>query len=241
MSPTRSGPPFPGPANQGSGQDRLRRLRRRISWHRRWWAAGLAAAAVFTTVQTFRPAEPETVDVLVAARDLPAGRTLERSDLEHAAYPVDTVPAGALPTEQPPTGRALVAPLRAGTPLTDRSLVGRPMLRSLRPGTVAASARIADPELLRLVRVGDRVDVVAGGDGAYSRAASDQWASYGQARVVARSARVLAIPEKTAASGQLGADTSGLVLLAVAPETALELAGAGAGSALSLVLHGSPS
>ena len=89
------------------------------------------------------------------------------------------------------------------------------------PGRVAAPVRIADSGSVGLLRVGDRVDVLA---------ADPQGGA--EAVLVAEAAPVVALPdaaESTLASG-------GLVVLAVDDGTAAALAAAGTTHYLSLVL-----
>lgn len=90
---------------------------------------------------------------------------------------------------------------------------------------VSAPVRIADPATVRLLRPGDRVDVIAGeGSGA-------------DARVVAKGARVAAVPQ-TAADGSVEGPAEGgaLVVLSVPRSTAASLAGAGISARLAVTL-----
>jgi hypothetical protein len=94
---------------------------------------------------------------------------------------------------------------------------------------VGAPVRIADGATVRLLEVGDRVDVVA--------AAAERTAG-GDARVVARGARVAEVPAVTGAaesSDRVG-EGGALVVLSVPRETAARLAGAGAASRLAVTL-----
>lgn len=90
---------------------------------------------------------------------------------------------------------------------------------------VSAPVRIADAATVRLLRPGDRVDVIAGGG-----AGAD-------ARVVAKGARVAAVP-RTAADGFAGdlAEGGALVVLSVPRSTAASLAGAGISARLAVTL-----
>lgn len=88
---------------------------------------------------------------------------------------------------------------------------------------VAAPVRIADGATVRLLRAGDRVDVVAAEQGAVGP---------GDARVVARGARVTKVPESPDSVSEGGA----LVVLSVPRRTATLLAGAGATSRLAVTL-----
>ncbi|MFE9951840.1 RcpC/CpaB family pilus assembly protein [Streptomyces sp. NPDC005531] len=90
---------------------------------------------------------------------------------------------------------------------------------------VSAPVRIADAATVRLLRPGDRVDVIAGeGSGA-------------DARVVAKGAKVAAVP-RTAADGSAEDPTDGgaLVVLSVPRSTAASLAGAGISARLAVTL-----
>ncbi|MDQ1036823.1 hypothetical protein QFZ75_003239 [Streptomyces sp. V3I8] len=94
---------------------------------------------------------------------------------------------------------------------------------------VGAPVRIADGATVRLLEVGDRVDVVA---------ATAERTAGGDARVVARGARVAEVPAVTGAaesSDRVG-EGGALVVLSVPRETAARLAGAGAASRLAVTL-----
>ncbi|KAF3465909.1 hypothetical protein [Streptomyces sp. Tu 3180] len=88
--------------------------------------------------------------------------------------------------------------------------------------TVTAPVRIADAAAVRLLRPGDRVDVIA----------AEETVSGGEARVVARGARVTEVPEPLEGAGDGGA----LVVLSVPRSTAAGLAGASATARLAVTL-----
>lgn len=90
---------------------------------------------------------------------------------------------------------------------------------------VSAPVRIADAETVRLLRRGDRVDVIASADSPMGDGSSD-------ARVVARGARVTAVPKALVTAGGGGA----LVVLAVPRASAAALAGAGTTARLAVTL-----
>ncbi len=119
-------------------------------------------------------------------------------------------------------GRTTAAPVRAGEPITDVRLVSGSMLAAY-PGLVAAPVRIGDPGAVGLLRVGDRVDVLA----ADPRGATE-------ATVVAADAPVIAIP------GQRGPESvntsGGLVVLAITDKTAQAVAAASVSRYLSIVI-----
>ncbi|MEU9787667.1 hypothetical protein AB0H92_43095 [Streptomyces phaeochromogenes] len=108
----------------------------------------------------------------------------------------------------------------------DTEARGRPVVDAVRERPVemvAAPVRIADGATVRLLRAGDRVDVVAAEQGAVGP---------GDARVVARGARVAKVPESPDSVSEGGA----LVVLSVSRRTATLLAGAGATSRLAVTL-----
>ncbi|MGX1243818.1 hypothetical protein RKD46_004922 [Streptomyces pseudovenezuelae] len=87
---------------------------------------------------------------------------------------------------------------------------------------VSAPVRIADGATVRLLRPGDRVDVIA----------AEESAPGGEARVVARGARVTKVPEPLDGVTEGGA----LVVLSVPRSTAARLAGASATARLAVTL-----
>ncbi|MGH3368982.1 MAG: SAF domain-containing protein, partial [Nocardioidaceae bacterium] len=174
--------------------------------------AGLQAAA---------PPPPPTRLVLTAARDLPAGTVLAPDHLARVEFSPASVPAGLVGSVTDVVGRTTAAPLRAGEPLTDVRLVSGSLLEGY-PGLVAAPVRIADPGAVGLLRVGDRVDVVA---------ADPQGRS--EAVVVAERAAVLALPR----AGEGALASGGLVVLAVSEDTARALAASGVARYLSVLLR----
>ena len=145
---------------------------------RRPLAALLAAAAVLTGVHELRPPPAEVEAVPTAARDLPAGTILGRDDVTTVDYASGTAPTGVA---RDAVGRVLAAPVRAGEPLTDVRLVGAPLAAAY-PDEVAVPVRLPDAAMAELLRVGDRIDLVA---------ADPQGST---ARVVATDLTVVAIP-----------------------------------------------
>jgi Flp pilus assembly protein CpaB len=85
---------------------------------------------------------------------------------------------------------------------------------------VTAPIRISDAATVRLLRPGDRVDVIA----------AEETVSGGDARVVARGARVTKVPEPVEGDG------GALVVLSVPRATAARLAGASATARLAVTL-----
>ncbi|GAA3813699.1 SAF domain-containing protein [Nocardioides panacisoli] len=124
---------------------------------RRLLAALCAAGAVLAAVRVAAPPAPATVDLVVAARDLPAGTVLSAEDLRTTRVAAGAVPADVVAA---PAGATLAAPLREGEAVTDVRLVG-PGLAAPDPGRVAVPVRFSDAGQAALLGPGDRVDVLA--------------------------------------------------------------------------------
>jgi Flp pilus assembly protein CpaB len=201
-----------------------RRIRRLLLVRRRLLAAAAAAVAVAAGLQASAPPPPPTTRVLTAAHDIGGGRVLTAEDLTRVAFRPGSVPDGVLRDAADAVGRTTSGPLRAGEPITDVRLVA-PSLVAGYPGRVAVPVRIADSGAVRLLRIGDRVDVLAA-DPRGKRPTTQ----------VAVDAPVVALPAGEEAHA--GLVDGGLVVLAVTDETARDLAAAGVSAYLSIVLTG---
>ncbi|MER8015568.1 RcpC/CpaB family pilus assembly protein [Streptomyces griseoluteus] len=123
-------------------------------------------------------------------------------------------PGGGAPSAERPRGHPAADPVRGHGP----------------GELVRAPVRIADAAAVRLLRPGDRVDVVA----AEERSAS---AGGGPARVLARGARVVRLPEPLERVPGEGSVTEGaLVVLAVPRAAAARLVGANPMARLAVTL-----
>jgi Flp pilus assembly protein CpaB len=190
--------------------------------HRRWLLAVCVGLAVLTGLRTVSPPPPPTTQVVVAAHDLPGGRVLTADDLAVRRVPAEVPPAGSASQTATVAGRTLAAPVRSGEVITDRRVLGAGLLEA-HPGAVAVPVRVPDVEVRDLLRVGDRVDLVA---------ASRQ----GAAPVVADAAPVLALPRPRSQESAVAAGSGALVVVAVPETDALEVARASAAGVLGVVL-----
>jgi Flp pilus assembly protein CpaB len=166
--------------------------------------------------------------VLTAARDLGGGVVVRAEDLQRTAFDPDSVPAGVLPGAAAAVGRTTAGPVRAGEPLTDARLVTSSLLDGY-PGLVAVPVRIGDAGAVRLLRVGDRVDVLAANPAAERRGGAP-------AAVVGRDVPVLAIPR--AGDDTPGLTNGALVVLGLPDAAVRTVAQASVTSFLSVVLTG---
>jgi len=203
-----------------------RRVRRAVLGRRRLLAALFAALAVAAALRAVTGPPPATTLVLTAARDLPSGSVLRPGDLRAVEFATGSVPAGVLGARDL-VGRTTASPLRAGEPLTDVRLVRGSLLEGY-PGLVAAPVRIGDAEAVRLLRVGDRIDLLA----------ADPQGSP-EADVIAEAAPVIALPGGRQRSRFSSSDGSGgaLVIVAVTAETARRVAESGVSAFITMVIR----
>ena len=188
---------------------RLRAVRHQLRRRRRLIAAALAAAATLGALHTLAPPPADTVDVLVAVRDLPSGTRLADDDLVARAYPASLAPRGATRSA---LGRVLAAPIGRGEVLTDVRVVG-PALALAQPGDTILPVRLPDPGMASLLRPGDEIDLVATDPGT------------GLSTVVARDVTVLATPTG-APDGPAGGSGGALVVVGASAEDAIDIASA---------------
>jgi Flp pilus assembly protein CpaB len=218
MTRARDLPTFP----TGRRERARRSLRRTVLARRRPLAALCVGVAVVAGIQAARPAPAPTRVVRVAAHDLASGAVLTPDDLVARRYPTAVAPAGSVPD---PVGRTLAAPVRAGEPVTDVRLVA-PSVVAGYPGRVALPVRVADADAAALLRVGDRVGLVAADP------------RRGTASYVAVDVPVLALPRVAADTSATAQLPGRLVVVAVFPSDVGRIAGAAATALLSVVISG---
>ena len=199
---------------------------------RRLLAALLTTVAVAAGVRAVTPPAPERVSVLVAAHDLSPGTVLASTDLRAGSFTPGAVPAGALPGQATgaAVGRTLAAPMAAGEPLLPLRLVGPDLAAAYAP-RVALPLRLPDAAIAALLRVGDRIDLLASDPqtgGAVTAASAG-------AAVVASGVPVLALPavESTPAVGAT-APSGRLVVVGVLPDQVPRVADAAVRSFLTI-------
>lgn len=178
---------------------RLRALRRAILARRRPLAALLVALAVLVALRTTVGPAPPTVEVPVAARDLPAGSRLTAQDVSMASWPAALAPDGLTASV---AGQVLAAPLRAGEAITDRRFIGS-SLADAHPELTVLPLRLPDPAVVELLRVGDRIDL------------SSVDPETGEGTALATEVLVLAIPPPATTDSTL---TGRLIVAGITPD-----------------------
>ena len=172
-------------------------------------AAIFAAYGIWRASTSEAVLASETVDVIAASTDLPAGKVIEAQDLTVITYPKAALPTGA--SEEPETilGKTTVAPVSKNTVITSSVLTGagsETLSAQIEAGKVATSVIVNQQTgLSGLVHQGDKVDVysVVSGEGTV-------------ADVIARDCTVLAL---NASLDGYSPDYSG-VTLEMTPEEA---------------------
>jgi Flp pilus assembly protein CpaB len=200
----------------------LRRVRRTVLARRRLLAGVCAAIAVAAAFQANAAPPPPRTLVLTAARDLAGGVVVHRADLRRIPFDPQSVPTGTLNSATAAMGRTTTGPIRAGEPITDARLLTASLLEGY-PGLVAVPVRIGDAGAVRLLRVGDRVDVLAADPQGEAAAA-----------VLGRDVPVLAIPGS--AGGTPGLTTGALVVLGFPDASVPAVAQASVASFLSVAV-----
>lgn len=132
-------------------------VRRAVLRRRRLLAVLLTVTAVAAGLRAAAPPEPETVPLVVAATDLPAGAVVEAADVTTVDVPPDAAPADPL---DDPVGTTLAGPLGVGEPLTTRRVLGS-ALASADPRTTAVPVRLGDADQAALLRVGMEIELFA--------------------------------------------------------------------------------
>ncbi len=205
-----------------------RRWRAFVVLHRVPLIAVAVGLAVLAGLRAVSPPPPASTAVVVAAHDLPGGRLLTESDLAVREVPTAVVPAGVAPDRSTITGRTLAAPVRAGEAITDRRVLA-PGLLAAHPASVAVPVHVADPRIGRLLRVGDRVDLVAA------------TANGTGATVVTDAAPVLALPNAQNGPGPdagVGSGSGSLVVVAVPEHEAVRVSQASSAGVVGVVIVG---
>ncbi|MFE5836190.1 Flp pilus assembly protein CpaB [Arthrobacter sp. NPDC056493] len=204
-----------------------------LNRNRRLAVALLLCAAAGIAVHQLTPAPAQTVGVLAAARDLPAGANLTGSDVRTVSVPPAMVPDGSFDDSSGVDGKQLAGPLRQGQLLTDAQLVGPGLLTGAPPGSAAVPLRMADPSSIQLVSPGQLVNVVMTSGNGYEQASAS--------KVLAKSVPVLWTSGQGGQGGQwlAAGDSDGLLVVAATPAQASALAGASTQGKLFFVLVGS--
>jgi Flp pilus assembly protein CpaB len=190
----------------------------------------LLCIAAGITVHQLTPAPDPTAGALAAARDLPAGKTLEAADMVVLDVPHGLLPRGGFSADSPPRGKQLAVALRQGQLISDAQLLGPGLLAGSPAGSSAVPLRMADPSSIQLVSPGQLINVVL--------SVGDGFDQHGASEVLAAGVPVL----WTSTQGGKGAvwlgdgESDGLIVVAADADQSRRLAGASTQGKLFFVL-----
>jgi Flp pilus assembly protein CpaB len=217
----------------------VRDLRRRARRYRRWAGAALLGLSALLALSVVAPAPPATVQVTVAARDLPAGSVLTETDVAVATLVEGAWTPRSLDVAEV-VGEVLAAPVSVGEPLTETRLRGATLLTGVPPGTVALPVRLADPGAAALVSGGDRIDLLAAVPGDGATAVRTVGSDLPVLLAPAATSAVSTEPDGVALLGGSDAGTDllgGLLVVAASPEQVPAIIGGASDGPLWLALR----
>ncbi len=212
-----------------------------MTWRQRQWlrlSVGMAAFLVGLTVAVGDGGggRPVLATVVLAAADLPAGRSLRPADLIVAQLPADAAPPGASAEAAAVVGATLISPIAAGEAVTATRILGQNDAGGGLRGRTAMPVVLADAGVLPYLRPGQRVDVL------WAPTAQGPADADSSAKVVAADVAVLVVPQPAARDGPFAdggtAVSDGTVILEVDEDSAIALASAAANGRLSVLLRG---
>jgi pilus assembly protein CpaB len=220
------------------------------------FAAGITALLARSWLDkagTHAPAQVPSAEVLVVARDLPAGSALKSDDLRYDSWPLANLSPRLIRRNGVEDGRAAYEgkiarrQLLAGEPLSDEAVAKRDdsglMASLLAPGMRAVSIAVTGSSAVSgFITPGDLVDVVVAADLARTMEGktpvpTDRLMRYA-AETVLRDIKVLAIDQQVARAADGGAVQGKTATVAVTPKQAEILTVAGLLGPLQLVLRG---
>jgi pilus assembly protein CpaB len=183
----------------------------------------LSAAALtwFLYANTVMPKSEKRLVVLAAARDLPVGSMIRKTDLKRVALGTRDVPKGAVTTEREALNRVLLYPVSVNEPLMLSKLSGSTspegIASTIDPGYRAVSVQITDVNAVSgLIQPGSRVDVLFTRPGSMAEAITS---------TILQNVRVLAIGRTLAISQTVDpkAPKATAATLVVSPQEAQKL------------------
>ncbi len=207
-------------------------------------ALALGGLAAFLALQVLRPevsdpaptrAEVSTVDVVLAARDLPTGTVVGQGDIRTVPWPGDALPAGFSSTAAEGVGRGVLLTIRENEPMLAAKLArpeaGGGLSISIPEGKRALTFRVDDViGVGGFVRPGHRVDVLVtvGADGGGGQPTT---------RMVLQNVEVAATGSTVEASPQGDPETVPNATFHLAPDQAERLVMAARSGTIQLALR----
>lgn len=193
--------------NTWSLQKRWRRLQRPVA------VVLISVGALMLWAQKHAP--PATEATVVAISDVPAGQTVQSSDVQVRPWPIAHRPEAAARSPDVIVGRSATSAISAGEPLTPARVAGAAALDALGAGLVAVTLPEDPMTASGLVRPGDRVNVVGQSQAGPRTLVTDATVL----SVTDDAGAIVAVPETSAGAVVQAATTSSaaLVLLSGQP------------------------
>lgn len=200
-------------------------VRRAVSWHRRALAVVAAVLGTMVLASLLARPEPATGWAVVTTGSIAAGAIVHADDVVRVKIPTAALPDPVVADPDAVVGRMTIAPLPRNAIMTPAA-VFTPGELTASPGMAIMPVRLQESGLKGLLTVGARVDLIG-----FSSAT-------GNAEVLARNVRIVAIPAP-ADPGAFGAggDEGLLVIIEVPPDTASSLTTASAASSLNVIIR----
>lgn len=215
-----------------------------IRRNRRALAGVAVALSILSMGAALRPPNSPTVQVVVAADDLPAGHRLAREDLGVADVAKGILPGGAQSDPTPLAGQVLAAPVSRGEVIGTSRLAAPPAFAlGAGAGSNPTPVRFTDPGAAQLLAAGQRIDVLAARTTG-SDAGAGSTGPIPPAGVVAEDVLVLAVISPDEEGGLMGAGSQSgggpVIVLDLQRDQALAVIGAQATAQLSFTLRPDP-
>lgn len=135
----------------------------RSVWPRRLIALTCLLLAGWSALRANPPSAraDATVEVVTAARDLPAGAVVVVDDVRLSAWPISIRPATAVTGTKIVVGRTLAGPVGSGEVITSGRLVSDDISAGLPAGLVAVAVPLVDSGTAGLIHPGNRVNLLS--------------------------------------------------------------------------------
>lgn len=198
----------------------------------------------FGLAREVAPAAPRTTPVVVAAREVPAGRALRLADLRVRQVPTALVPGTAVSDPDEVLARRTAVSLPRGLAVVEPVLEGERFGVDPPPGTVIVAITVAEAAAVGMLRAGDVVDLVTPTSTPAFSASPQDAGSPAPPELLARRALVLGVgspsEDESSVPTMLDAQhpTDLTVVVAVTPDEGRVLAAAATWGPLGTVLVG---
>ncbi|MCI7550844.1 MAG: flagella basal body P-ring formation protein FlgA [Actinomycetaceae bacterium] len=121
----------------------------------------ICSVIVYSLLDALSQMRPHTEQVVVAARTIEAGSTIESGDVVFADIPEDLVAHGALASLDDAVGQTVVARMTPYTPIIEDQLLQSNFVGTAPPGTIVTPVPIANNGVVEMLQVGSRLDLYA--------------------------------------------------------------------------------